>query len=96
MLEGSHITIVTQYYWPEHVGIAPYSTRLAEHLAERGAAVNVVTAMPHYPSWRIEPDRYRRLDLHEERRGAFVDLQDEAGSAHGILSSSPFSGRTRP
>ena len=63
VLEGSHITIVTQYYWPEHVGIAPYSTRLAEHLAERGAAVNVVTAMPHYPSWRIEPDRYRRLDL---------------------------------
>ena len=72
VLEGSHITIVTQYYWPEHVGIAPYSTRLAEHLAERGAAVSVVTAMPHYPSWRIEPDRYRRLDLHEERRGVRV------------------------
>ena len=32
----------------------------------------------------------------KKRRGAFVDLQDEAGSAHGILSSSPLSGRTRP
>jgi len=35
-LPGSRITVVTQYYWPDEVGIAPYSTRLAEHLVEMG------------------------------------------------------------
>jgi glycosyltransferase involved in cell wall biosynthesis len=72
-LTNRRITIVTQYYWPEHVGIAPYSTRLAEHLADIGAVVNVVTAMPHYPEWRIDPAYKRRVHMREERRGVAVD-----------------------
>jgi glycosyltransferase involved in cell wall biosynthesis len=72
MISGSHITVVSQYYWPEHVGIAPYSTRLAEHLVECGAHVEVVTAMPHYPAWRIE-SQYRRLRMREERAGVVVN-----------------------
>lgn len=45
-------------YSPEPFGIAPYSTGLCRALAERGHRVNVITGMPHYPEWRIQP-RYR-------------------------------------
>ena len=72
-IAGRRITIVSQYYWPEHVGIAPYSTRLAEHLVELGATVHVVTAMPHYPEWRVDPAYRGRLRVREERRGVAVD-----------------------
>jgi colanic acid biosynthesis glycosyl transferase WcaI len=45
-------------YWPEPTGTAPYTTGFAEHLARQGMDVTVVTAMPHYPSWRTF-DGYR-------------------------------------
>jgi colanic acid biosynthesis glycosyl transferase WcaI len=48
------LTIVSQYYWPELIGSAPYITDLAEWMAARGYAVDVVTSRPHYPS----PDDY--------------------------------------
>lgn len=48
-------------YAPEQTGIAPYTTELAEHLADRGWRVTVVTGMPHYPQWRVA----------EEYRGAW-------------------------
>lgn len=70
--KGKRITLVSQFYWPEHVGIAPYSTRLAEHLAEQGATVNVFTAMPHYPEWRIDPEYRGKLRSTEQRRGVTV------------------------
>ena len=70
--EGQRITLVTQYYWPEHVGIAPYSTRMAEHLADQGATVTVVTAMPHYPEWRIYPEHRGRARATEVRHGVTV------------------------
>ena len=74
MIKGSNITVVSQFYWPEHVGIAPYSTRLAEHLAGQGAHVEVFTAMPHYPAWRIDSERYRgHLRVREERHGVAVN-----------------------
>ncbi|MCR5980387.1 glycosyltransferase [Gordonia jinghuaiqii] len=40
-------------YAPEVTGIAPYTTGLAEGLAERGHQVDVVTGLPHYPEWRV-------------------------------------------
>ena len=40
-------------YAPEPTGIAPYTTRIASGLRERGHDVRVVTAFPHYPQWRI-------------------------------------------
>lgn len=47
-------------FGPEHTGIAPYTTQLCEHLAERGAEVTVFTGVPHYPSWTVDRrDRFR-------------------------------------
>jgi len=42
-------------YAPDLVGIAKYTTELAEWLAERGHVVRVVTAPPYYPEWKIPP-----------------------------------------
>lgn len=40
-------------YAPEHVGIAVYTTGMAEMLAAKGYAVQVVAGQPYYPAWRI-------------------------------------------
>jgi colanic acid biosynthesis glycosyl transferase WcaI len=53
------IVLVGPNYSPEVVGIGPYTTELAEHLAASGHAVTVLTSFPYYPHWRIEPS-YRR------------------------------------
>jgi colanic acid biosynthesis glycosyl transferase WcaI len=50
------ITIIGINYAPEVTGIAPYTTGIAEGLAERGHDVTVVTGMPHYPAWRVDED----------------------------------------
>ena len=53
------ILLVGLNYAPEVVGIAPYNTELAEHLASRGHRVTVLTSFPYYPHWQVDP-RYRR------------------------------------
>ena len=59
-------------YGPEHSGIAPYTTAAAEHLAKEGHSVQVVTGVPHYPSWTV-PDKYRRtLETREAINGVAV------------------------
>ncbi|MFI1166637.1 glycosyltransferase [Streptomyces sp. NPDC020801] len=47
--------MVSTNYAPEHTGIGPYATQLAEHWAARGADTHVLAGMPHYPSWRVDP-----------------------------------------
>lgn len=47
-------------YAPEQVGIAVYSTGLAEWLAARGHGVEVIAGQPYYPGWTIPP-AYRGL-----------------------------------
>ncbi len=60
-------------YAPEVTGIAPYTTRVAEHLAGRGYRVTALTGMPHYPAWRVDDGCARRLALHEQRNGVAVE-----------------------
>lgn len=59
------ICIVAVNYFPEVTGCAPYSTDLAEHLVQQGYEVTVVTALPHYPQWKI-PQEYRSKDRRTE------------------------------
>lgn len=40
-------------YAPEIISTAVYSTGLAEEMSRRGAKVEVVTALPYYPAWRV-------------------------------------------
>lgn len=71
-VEGLTVLIVGINYWPEPTGIAPYTTAVAEHLAERGAFVEVLTGLPSYPSWTV-PERYKRgWRFREPRNGVRV------------------------
>ncbi len=54
-LTGKQALVVGINYAPEPTGTAPYTTAMAEHLAEDAAGVTVLTGMPHYPSWTVDP-----------------------------------------
>ncbi|GAA4891834.1 glycosyltransferase family 4 protein [Streptomyces coeruleoprunus] len=69
---GRRVLLVTTNYAPEHAGIAPYSTQTAEHLAARGAEVDVLAGMPHYPGWRVHDDYRGRWRMVEDRSGVRV------------------------
>lgn len=42
-------------YAPDLVGVAKYTTEMAEWLASQGHAVRVITAPPYYPAWSVAP-----------------------------------------
>lgn len=65
---GRCVLVVSTNYAPEHTGIGPYSTQIAEHLAASGADTHVLAGMPHYPAWRVA-DGYRGRWRVRERRG---------------------------
>jgi colanic acid biosynthesis glycosyl transferase WcaI len=59
-LAGRHVLMVGINYAPEPTGIAPYTTGMADHLASHARSVTVLTGMPHYPNWQLDPQyRYR-------------------------------------
>jgi glycosyltransferase involved in cell wall biosynthesis len=62
------VTILGMNYSPEPTGIAPYTTRMATGLRDRGHDVRVVTAFPHYPQWRVA-EGWRGLTRHEVAGG---------------------------
>jgi glycosyltransferase involved in cell wall biosynthesis len=72
LLAGRRVLLVSTNYAPEHAGIAPYSTRTAEHLAACGAHVDVLAAMPYYPAWRVHDDYRGRWRMVENRGGVRV------------------------
>ncbi len=53
MGERMRVTVIGINSTPEPTGIAPYTSRMAAGLQERGHEVSVVTAFPHYPQWRV-------------------------------------------
>jgi glycosyltransferase involved in cell wall biosynthesis len=71
-LDGASLLIIGVNYWPETTGIAPYTTRFAEHLAAAGAGVRVVTAQPHYPSWKLFDGCDKAGVVTEQRNGVAV------------------------
>jgi colanic acid biosynthesis glycosyl transferase WcaI len=84
-VRGRNILIVGINYWPEPTGIAPYTTGMAEYLAEHAASVEVLTGLPSYPSWTVAPQYRRGLRFTEERNGVqvrrlkhFVPLRQDA------------------
>jgi len=60
------ILIHSIYYDASATGIAKYTAELAEWLAARGHRVEVITAPPHYPFWRVVP-AYRGAGFKHER-----------------------------
>ncbi|MFJ5550603.1 glycosyltransferase family 4 protein [Streptomyces sp. NPDC093225] len=64
--------MVSTNYAPEHAGIGPYATQIAEHWAELGHDTHVFAGMPHYPSWALEPEYKGALRRTEQRAGVTV------------------------
>jgi colanic acid biosynthesis glycosyl transferase WcaI len=54
---GSRILILGLNFAPELTGIGRYTGDMAAWLAEQGHEVEVVTAYPYYPAWKLAPDR---------------------------------------
>jgi colanic acid biosynthesis glycosyl transferase WcaI len=61
------ILILGINYFPEPTSVSPFTTGLAEHLASRGHSVQVITAFPYYPAWRVWKE-YRGRVIHKEVR----------------------------
>ncbi|WP_405350992.1 WcaI family glycosyltransferase [Nonlabens sp. Asnod3-H03] len=70
-LKGKHITFIGLNYAPEDTAIGLYSTQMVEALTTAGATVNVVTAFPYYPQWKIaQAYQDQPSYLQEEYKGA--------------------------
>jgi colanic acid biosynthesis glycosyl transferase WcaI len=65
-----NVLILSSNYWPEEVGIGPYTTGLAEYLQDRGHDVVVATAFPHYPQW--QSSAHWRVGTSETRAGVTI------------------------
>jgi colanic acid biosynthesis glycosyl transferase WcaI len=65
------VLIVGLNYAPEPTGIAPYTAGLASGLAREGYDVEVLTAFPHYPHWRVH-DGYHGLSHREVISGVNI------------------------
>lgn len=48
-------------FYPDHSGIALYSSDFAFYAAEKGHEVTVVTGFPFYPMWQKSPEDKRKL-----------------------------------
>lgn len=73
-IEPLHVLVFGHNYAPEGTGIGRYTTDMAEWLARRGHSVTVITAPPHYPSWRVAPE-YRGRAFHRELRQGVTVLR---------------------
>ena len=66
------IVILSINYWPEVTGIGAFTTYRAEHLAAAGHDVEVCTAFPYYPQWKVPEEYADRMALTEERNGVTI------------------------
>ncbi len=62
------ILFVTRYFWPELIGSAPFTSDIAQWLAQHGRPVTVLSGLPHYPTDQVFP-AYRDGRLQRESVG---------------------------
>jgi colanic acid biosynthesis glycosyl transferase WcaI len=66
------VLVTSVNFWPDHSGIALYSTDLPIYLAKKGYEVTMVTGFSYYPTWRKLPEDRRRLFASETYKGVRV------------------------
>ncbi|WKN32552.1 WcaI family glycosyltransferase [Porifericola rhodea] len=52
-------------YYPELTGIGKYTTEMCEWLVQQGHQIEVISALPYYPEWRVHAG-YRHKGWHSE------------------------------
>jgi colanic acid biosynthesis glycosyl transferase WcaI len=55
------ILVHSLFFYPDHSGIAKYSTDFAFYAAEKGHSVEVVAGYPFYPQWKKRKEDKRKL-----------------------------------
>lgn len=90
-------------YAPELTGIGKYSSELCEWLAERGHTVEVVTAHPYYPTWKIAEGYDNRSYQREIRKQVHIwhcplhlPRRTPTGKSGRILSHASFAMSSLP
>ena len=68
----ANILVIGINYSPEPTGSAPYTSGLAEMLAESGHNVEAIVGIPHYPWWKVLPADKLRLRYREVRNQVLV------------------------
>ncbi|RMB57958.1 colanic acid biosynthesis glycosyltransferase WcaI [Dokdonia sinensis] len=67
-MDKTHITLIGLNFFPESTAIGLYSTQMAQYLENEGMHIDVITAFPYYPEWKIaeaykDKKRYLQEDL---------------------------------
>ncbi len=52
--ENDSLLVISQFYWPEKIGTAPYVTDIAQWISRKMKQVTVVTGHPYYPEFRLK------------------------------------------
>ena len=66
------ILIYGYNYAPEPTGIGKYSGEMAQWLKDKGHEVEVITALPHYPAWKIDEAYQGKGFLREVIKGIHI------------------------
>jgi colanic acid biosynthesis glycosyl transferase WcaI len=66
------IAIASTNYQPEEIGIAVYTTMIAEDFAAAGHEVIVSTCLPHYPGWEVFESYRGKARRSERTRGVAI------------------------
>lgn len=61
------ILIYGMNFSPEIAGVGRYTGEIAQHLADAGMDITVVTAQPHYPGWKVQKGYRNRYSAGVER-----------------------------
>lgn len=69
MKTAKNITLIGLNFFPESTAIGLYSTQLAQYLEAEGYALDVITAFPYYPQWKIAADYQNKSSYLKEELG---------------------------
>ncbi|MEP0263372.1 WcaI family glycosyltransferase [Dokdonia sp.] len=69
MKKHTHITLVGLNFFPESTAIGLYSTQLAQYLEAHDVQLDVITAFPYYPQWKIAPEYQDKSSYFKEELG---------------------------
>ncbi|WP_299208249.1 WcaI family glycosyltransferase [uncultured Dokdonia sp.] len=69
MKKRTHITLIGLNFYPESTAIGLYSTQLAQYLEDHNIQLDVITAFPYYPQWKIASDYQDKPSYLKEELG---------------------------
>jgi len=65
----THITLIGLNFFPENTAIGLYSTQLAQYLEMHDIKLDIITAFPYYPQWKIASEYQDKPSYLKEELG---------------------------